>query len=205
MKKIVSIFLAVLMLCASVAAYADWSKDGWWYDFGDPEGTYHFDDDELSDLRLEIAEQLNKAVGMAAIYELAVKLQENDMALMSYEITAQKSANFVYYIQAINRDGMVWSSYYFTFTHDGAQKVVSNLLNGKTKYYGIFMTDYVSGQKIKDYGADQMITGFDLTTDQAIDQFINVLNNYDYYYRIYYGDDNYDPEWDDDWDQWGNG
>ncbi len=205
MKKIVSIILAVLMLCASVAAYADWTDDGWWYDLEDPDGVYHFDDEELNDLQLKISEQLNKAAGMAAIYELAVKLQENGMSLMSYEITVQRSANFVFYIEVINRDGMVWSCYYFTFTHDSAQKVVSNLLKGKTKYYGIFMTEYVLNQKIKDYGADKMITGFDLTTDQAIDQFINVLNNYDYYYRIYYGGDNYDPEWDDDWDQWGNG
>lgn len=207
MKKIVCIILAVmLVLSVSAATFADGYgygygsgrktyehgiydlNPGWWYDYSDPNGYYNFDDDELNEVLYAFAEAQSKAEGLAALYRLITKLQERGMSLLSYEVVKEKTANHVYYISAMNRQGDVWSCYYATFTHDSAEKVMSNLLAGKrVKYYSIFLTDYVENQKIKAYDATEMITGFDVQMDEAIDQFIYKLENYDSYYDYYYG------------------
>ncbi len=208
MKKLVSIILAVmLVLSMSVSAYAAGSKKyeygiydrkaHWWYDRGDSNGTYFFDDKEQKDLLYGFAETMSRAEGMAALYRFVDKLQLNGMSLKSYEVVVEKTANHVYYIEAMNQYGDVWGCYFATFTHDSAETVMADMLAGRRiEYYSIFLTTYVNGQKIKDYEELERITGFDVLTDDAIDEFIYKLMNYSYYYDIYYGD-YYDPEWYD--------
>ena len=209
MKKFVSLILAVMMVLAmSATAFADGYGrktyehgiydygPGWWYDYNDPDGYYNFDQDEQNEVVYAFAEAMSKAEGLAALTHLITKLQERGMSLLSYEVVKEKTANHVYYIQAMNRNGDVWCCYYATFTHDSAEKVMANLLAGKrVKYYSIFLTNYVEGQKIKSYDEVEMITGFDVPIDEAIEQFIYKLEHYDEYYGYYYGYEEYYP-WD---------
>lgn len=216
MKKIVSFILAVvLVLAMSVTAFADGNNNNvkdrgfydfdanWWYDWYGEDGNdlYFFDEDELNEVKYGYAEAMSRAEGLAALYHLITELQNNGMRLTRYEVVKEKTANHVYYIEVMNRDGQLWSCYFCSFTHQTADKVMNAMLNGKKiPYYYIFLTNYVEGQKIKNYGETEQITGFDKGLDEAIRQFINVLNNYDYYYSYFYGYDNYEPEWDPEWD-----
>ncbi len=207
MKKLVAIILTVvLVLSVSITAFAAdgirGRKPGWWYDVGDPNGTYFFDEKEQKEIQLSFAEAMTAAEGLMSLNYLVETLQQNGMSLMNYEIYREKSANYVFYIEAVNRQGQIWSCYFSTYTHDGMGDVMNDLQYGVIpKYYVIFLTTYVDGQAIKKYAPEEKITGFDLSLRDAVGQFINILNNYDYYYSIYYGGDNCEPEydWDDDW------
>jgi hypothetical protein len=211
MKKLFSFILAVVLVFAMsmTAAGADSKKkvvgeyeiydyqDGWWYDYGDPEGTYHFDKEEKDKVKYAYAEAMSKAEGLAALYHLIDRLEASGMYLMSYEVVKQKTANHVYYIEVMNQYGQIWSCYYFTFTHEGVDSIMNAMMNGSwIKYYSIFMTTYVNGQKIKNYADNEKITGFDVKTDDAIDAFIQMVNyNYDYYYNYFFGDNYSEPDW----------
>ena len=211
MKKFVSFFLAVLlMLSLSVTAFADGNNNNvngrdiydldsdWWIDWYGSNSweVYEFNDDELGELRIACAEAMCKAEGLMALTSLITKLQERGMRLRSYTVVVEKTGNHVYFIEVQNSRGYVRSCYFATFTHDGVNGVISNLKKWKTsKYYSIFLTTYVSGQKIKNYAESEKITGFDLKTDDAIDQFISII---EYYEPTY--DDGYTPGWDPEWD-----
>ena len=213
MKKLVSIILAVmLVLSLSATAFADGYNsnvkdrgfydfdDNWWYDWYGTDGNdlYYFDEDELNEVQYGYAEAMSRAEGLAALYQLIVELQNNGMRLMRYQVVKEKTANHVYYIEVQNHQGQIWSCYFATYTHTGAGKVMSTMLSGKKlPYYSIFLTNYVEGQKIKNYDETERITGFDASLSDAIEQFINVLYNYDYYYSYFYGYDNWDPDWDE--------
>ena len=207
MKKLVAIILTVvLVLSVSITAFAadgiKGRKTGWWYDVGDPNGTYFFDEKEQKEIKLSFAEAMTEAEGLMAFNYLVETLQSNGMSVMNYEIYKQKSANYVIYIEVVNRQGQIWSCYFSTYTHDGMGDVMNDLQYGQVpEYYNIFLTTYVDGQAIKKYADNEKITGFDKNLREAVSQFIYVLNNYDYYYSIYYGGDNYEYEydWDDDW------
>ncbi len=211
MKKIISVMLAVMMVLGlSATAFADGYgpktyeyglydyNQGWWYDYDDPVDYYGFDEDEMNEVKFAFAETLSKAEGLAALYHLIEKLQENNLSLTNYTVIKQKTANHVYFIEVMDANGYVWSCYYAAYTHDSADKVMSALLGGKrVKYYSIFLTNYVENQKIKAYDETQMITGFDKTTDDAIAEFIYKMQNFDTYYPYYYGSDYY-YDWDYD-------
>ena len=211
MKKLVAIILAVvLVLSVSITtAAADGikgRKTGWWYDVGDPYGTYYFDEKERKDIWLTFAEAMTEAEGMMSLDYLVDTLQKNGMYLMNYEIYRRKSANYVFYIEAVNRIGNIWSCYFSTYTHDGMEDVLSDLRAGIIPdYHVIFLTTYVDGQAIKKYADNEKITSFDGSLESAVSQFIYIMDHYDDYYSDYYGADNNDPE-EDWWDAyWNNG
>ena len=189
MKKIIAILLAaVLLLSLTTAAFADNYWYGPYY-----ESKYSFSEESLGQIRLESSEAMSKAEGYAALYRLIVKLQENGIYVMNYEVLREKSANYVFWLDVISSEGYVWSGVYSTYTHWSAESVVKALLEGKkVSYYSIFLTEYVEGQKIKDYADNQMITSFEASPEKAIDEFINFMNNYENYYDYYYGDGDQD-------------
>lgn len=193
MKKFVAIFLAVVLaLGLNMTAFAAgnnnnvndpdfYDKDsGWWYDwYGEENDLYFFDTDEMDEVLYGYAEAMSKAEGLAALYHLIATLQENGMRLVRYDVIKEKTANHVYYIEVMNRQGYIYSCYFSSYTHQGADKVMKAMLNGKKiPYYYIFLTNYVEGQRIKNYDESEKLTGFDTGLDEAIRQFINILDNY---------------------------
>ena len=206
MKKFVSIILAVMLvlgLSATAFAAGEYDvygkKSGWWYDYDESESPYLFDEKEQKDVLYDYAEAMSKAEGLAALYRLISKLQENGMYLVRYEVVKEKTANHVYWIEAMNQYGEIKGCYFATFTHDSAEKVMSDMIAGKKiKYYSIFLTTYVEGQKIKNYDETERITGFDVLMDDAIDQFVYKLYNFDF--DDYDSDYDYDYEYPDYWD-----